>query len=177
LTKDGNYLVAGYSDSVGDGDYDFYLLELSTKGNIVWNNTYGGEGSQKAYSITIANDGYVVAGDIQLPNSATNAWVLKVNPAGSVLWNKSVGGNDADSAAFVTTSKDGGYLVSGFTFSFGTGNRDFWLFKIDVSGEVLWSCAQGDEGFQEAYTVIEAGNNAYVLVGWTDPIGQPTSPS
>jgi hypothetical protein len=146
-------------------------LELNASGDIVWNNTYGGEGSQKAYSIAKANDGYVVVGDIQLPNSATDAWVLKVDLAGNVLWNKSVGGKDADSAAHVTTVMDGGYLVAGFTFSFGEGNRDFWLFKISDSGEVLWSCTQGDKGFQEAYAVIEA-DNAYVMVGWTDPIGQ-----
>jgi hypothetical protein len=164
--------VAGYSDSNGDGNYDFCLFKLNGNGDIVWNNTYGGEGSQKAYSITKANDGYVVVGDIQLPNSTTDAWVLKVDPAGNVLWNKSVGGKDADSAAFVTNSKDGGYLVAGFTFSFGSGNRDFWLFKISDSGNVLWSCSQGDEGFQEAYTVNEEGKNTYVMVGWTDPIRQ-----
>jgi hypothetical protein len=173
LTQEGDYLMAGYTDSKWDGNYDFYLLELNTNGDIVWNNTYGGEGTQKAYSITKAEDGYVVVGDIQLSNSATDAWVLKVNPAGNVLWNKSIGGKDADSAAYVSTSKDGGYLVAGFTFSFGAGNRDFWLFKISDSGEVLWSCTQGDKGFQEAYTVIEADYNAYVMVGWTDPIGQP----
>ena len=173
LTKDGDYLVAGYTDSKGDGDYDFYLLELNVDGNVVWNNTYGGEGSQKAYSIAKANDGYVVVGDIQLPNSATDAWVLKVDPAGNVLWNKSEGGKDADSAAYVTTSKDGGYLVAGFTFSFGAGNRDFWLFKLSDSGKVLWSCTQGDKSFQEAYTVIETNNNAYIMIGWTDPISHP----
>ena len=148
-------------------------MELNTNGEIVWNNTYGGEGSQKAYSITKADDGYVIVGDIQLPNRATDAWVLKVDIAGNVLWNKSVGGKDADSAAYVTPSKAGGYLVAGFTFSFGAGNRDFWLFKISDSGDVLCSCTQGDKGFQEAYTVIDAGNNSYVMVGWTDPIGQP----
>ena len=173
LTQDGDYLVAGYSDSIGDGNYDFCLLKLNANGDILWNNTYGGEGSQKAYSITKANDGYVVVGDIQLPNSTTDAWVLKVDPAGNVLWNKSVGGKDADSAAYVTTSRDGGYLVSGFTFSFGAGNRDFWVFKISDSGEVLWSSTLGDKGFQEAYTVTEAANNTYVMVGWTDPIDQP----
>jgi hypothetical protein len=173
LTQDGDYLVAGYSDSNGDGNYDFCLLKLNGNGDILWNNTYGGEGSQKAYSITKADVGYVIVGDIQLPNRATDAWVLKVDIAGNVLWNKSVSGKDADSAAYVTTSKDGGYLVAGFTFSFGAGNRDFWLFKISDSGEVLWSYTQGDKGFQEAYNVIDAGNNSYVMVGWTDPIGQP----
>ncbi len=172
LTQNGDYLMAGYTDSKGDGNYDFYLLDLNASGDIVWNNTYGGEGSQKAYSIAKGNDGYVVVGDIQLPNSATDAWVLKVDLEGNVLWNKSVGGKDADSAAYATTSKDDGYLVAGFTFSFGAGNRDFWLFKTSHSGEVLWSCTQGDKGFQEAYAVIET-DNTYVMVGWTDPIGQP----
>ena len=171
LTEKGDYLMAGYTDSKGDGNYDFYLLDINSSGDIVWNYTYGGEGSQKAYSIAKANDGYVIVGDIQLPNSATDAWVLKVDIEGKVLWNKSAGGKDADSAAYATTSKDGGYLVAGFTFSFGTGNRDYWLFKINDSGEVLWSRTQGDKGFQEAYTVIET-DNAYVMVGWTDPIGQ-----
>jgi hypothetical protein len=174
LTQDGDYLVAGYSDSNGDGNYDFCLLKLNGNGDILWNKTYGGEGSQKAYSITKENDGYVVVGDIQLPNSTTDAWVLKVDPAGNVLWNKSVGGKDADSAAYVTTSRDGGYLVSGFTFSFGAGNRDFWMFKISNSGKVFWSSTLGDKGFQEAYTITEAANNTYVMVGWTDPIDQPT---
>jgi hypothetical protein len=173
LTQNGDYLLAGYQDSTGEGNYDFYLLELGANGNLVWNKTYGGEGSQKAYSIVKANNGYVVVGDIQIPNSTTNAWVLKVDLAGNVLWNKSVGGKEADSAAYVTTSKEGGYLVAGFTFSFGGGNRDFWLFKISDSGKVLWSSTQGDQGFQEAYTVIEADNNTYIMVGWTDPIDQP----
>ncbi len=174
LTQNGDYLMAGYTESKGDGNYEFYLLELNTNGDIVWNNTYGGEGSQKAYSIAKTNGGYMVVGDIQLPNSATDAWVLKVDLAGNMLWNKSVGGKDADSAAYVTTSKEGGYLVAGFTFSFGAGNRDFWLFKIGDSGDVLWSCTQGDKGFQEAYTVIESGDKTYSMIGWTDPIDQPT---
>ena len=173
LTKEGDYLVTGYSDTLGNGNYDFCLLKLNANGDIIWNTTYGGEGSQKAYSITKANGGYVVVGDIQLPNSATDAWVLKVDSAGNVLWNQSVGGKDADSAAYITTSMDGGYIVSGFTFSFGAGNRDFLVFKISDCGEVLWSSTQGDKGFQEAYTVTETANNTYVMVGWTDQIDQP----
>ena len=64
-------------------------------------------------------------------------------------------------------------MVAGFTFSWGAGNRDFWLFKINDSGQVLWSCTQGDAGYQEAYNVIQTGQNQYVMTGWTDPPGQP----
>ena len=99
--------------------------------------------------------------------------MVKVDFNGNMLWAKTVGGKNADSPSCITPSKDGGYLVGGFTFSFGAGNRDFWLFKIDDSGQVFWSCTQGDAGYQEAYSVIEAGKNQYVMVGWTDPPGQP----
>ena len=91
---------------------------------------------------------------------------------GTKCGTKTVGGKEADSPAYVTKSKDGGYLVAGFTFSFGQGQRDFWLFKINDQGQIIFSCTQGDAGFQEAYCVIEK-SNSYVMVGWTDPIGQP----
>jgi hypothetical protein len=160
-------------DSQGNGNYDFYLVELNPNGNIVWNQTYGGAESQKAYSITKAADGYVVAGDIQSEDTATDAWVIKVDVAGNLVWDKTVGGKDADSAAYVTTSRDGGYLVAGFTFSFGGGYRDFWLFKISDAGQVLWSCTKGNQAYQEAYCVTETGDNKYVMAGWTDPVGRP----
>jgi hypothetical protein len=173
LAEDGDYVAAGYMDSYGDGNFDFYLLKTDPNGNMIWNKTYGGSESQKAYSITKAPDGYVLVGDKASSKTSSDAWVLKVNSTGYVLWNKTVGGKEADSPAYVTQAKDGGYLVAGFTFSFGAGNRDFWLFKISDQGQVQFSCTQGDRAFQEAYSIIETGNNSYVMVGWTDPPGHP----
>jgi hypothetical protein len=171
VAQDGDCVVTGYTDVKSDGNYNFYLLKVDAKGNVVWKHTYGGGESQKAYSIAKADDGYIIVGDIQLQNTASDAWIVKIDSAGNMVWNKSIGGKDADSAAYVTDSLDGNYLVAGFTFSFGSGNRDFWLLKISNTEQVLWSCTQGDQGFQEAYAVIDAGNNSYVMVGWTDPIG------
>ena len=172
LAPDGNYVVAGYTNPRG-ASYDFLLMQIDTDGTLVWNKTYGGTGTQEAHAMAKAPDGYVIVGDTQSTVTDIDAWVVKVDLNGTMLWAKTVGGKNADSPSFITPSKDGGYLVGGFTFSFGAGNRDFWLFKINDSGQVLWSCTQGNEGFQEAYSVIEAGENQYVMVGWTDPIGQP----
>ncbi len=69
VTQDGDYVVAGYTDSKSDGNYDFYLMELNAYGNVVWKDTYGGAESQKAYSISKANDGYIIVGDIQQQNT------------------------------------------------------------------------------------------------------------
>ena len=173
LSDDGAYVAAGYIDSKGDGNYDFYLLKVDSDGSMVWNRTYGGLESEKAYAMTKAPDGYVLTGEVESTTSSTDAWVLKVDASGNPMWNKTVGGKEADSPSYITPAKEGGYLVAGFTFSFGAGQRDFWLFKISDQGEVQFSCTQGDKAFQEAYSVIEKGNNKYVMVGWTDPIGQP----
>ena len=171
LTDLGDYMLAGYT-SKGNGDYDFFLLELNNDGNIVWSKTFGGTGSQKAYSIAKSQDGYMVVGDVQNPNSATDAWVIKTDLAGKLIWSKTIGGNDADSAGYVTSSRDGDFVVAGFSFSYGEGNRDFWLFKIDSDGQILLSSTWGNQGFQEAYTVLDIGGNDYVMIGWTDPPNQ-----
>ncbi|HLN89188.1 MAG TPA: hypothetical protein VK253_03905, partial [Candidatus Binatia bacterium] len=172
LAEDGAYVAAGYMDK-GDSNYAFSLLKIAPNGNLVWNKTYGGAESSKAYSITKAPNGYVLAGDINSPTTSTDAWLLKVDENGNALWNQTVGGRETDSPTYVTAAKDGGYLFTGFTFSFGAGNRDFWLFKVSDQGKVQFSCTQGNAGYQEAYSVILSGINSYIMVGWTDPFGQP----
>jgi hypothetical protein len=114
----------------------------------------------------------VLAGDITASDSPTDACVIRVDSIGELVWNRTIGGSDVDSAAFITPAKDDGYLVCGFTFSFGEGQRDFWMFSIDDDGNVGSSCTYGDSAFQEAYAVIDAGNGEAVLFGWTDPIGE-----
>ncbi len=173
LAQDGDYIIAGYTDLPSVNNYDFYLLKIRPDGSLVWNKTYGGVQSEKAYSMTkdATADGYVLVGEVESQTTSTDAWVLKVDENGNKIWDRTVGGKEADSPAYVTQSKDGGYLVAGFTFSFGAGNRDFWLFKINDQGQVLFSCTQGDAGYQEAYCVIEAKRNSYVMAGWTDPLG------
>lgn len=170
LAPDGNYICAGYTKV---DDYQFLTLKIAPSGELIWNQTYGQESSQKAYSITKAADGCIIAGDKVSVQSDSDAWLIKIDWNGTMLWEKAIGGNDADSAAAITPSEDGDYLVTGFTFSYGKGNRDVWLFKVSNEGNVLWSCTAGDVSYQEAYQVIDAGKNQYVIVGWTDPPEAP----
>ncbi|MCW4001039.1 MAG: hypothetical protein NWE93_12450 [Candidatus Bathyarchaeota archaeon] len=172
IAHDGTYTAAGYLD-LGDGNYDFLLLNVTPDGNLHWNQTYGGAESQKAYCLTLANDGYVLVGESGSTATSTDAWLLKVDSSGQTEWSKVVGGAQADSPAYVAGASDGGFLVCGFSFSFGGGQRDFWLLKVSDSGQVLWSCTVGDEAFQEAYGVYEVSDGIYVLAGWTDPPNRP----
>jgi hypothetical protein len=91
--------------------------------------------------------------------------------SGNVLWQNTYGGKDFDMPSDVISLSAGGYAITGFTFSWGQGDRDFWLFKIDESGNVLWSSTQGREKYEEAYYVHEVAESEFVMVGWTNSIG------
>ena len=163
----GNYFVAGYSNYKGGEDYDFLLMKLDVSGNMVWNKTYGGLQSDKTYAIAAVEGGLVVAGDTRSKGMGdSDAWIIKVDGDGNLGWEKTVGGVDFDMPTCIVASKYGGCLIGGFTFSFGNGKRDFWLFKLNDSGELLWSCTQGKSSYEEAYGLIEVSENEFVMAGW-----------
>ena len=57
---DGGFLVAGTTKSFGFGKYDFYLLELNSRGSSRWANVYGGEDRDMAHSLTKLKDGSIL---------------------------------------------------------------------------------------------------------------------
>ena len=172
-SEDNHYVVAGYTNSMGNGDYDFLLLKIGASGNSVWSKTYGGTQSDKAYAVLGTTGGCVLVGDTRSKGAGDNdAWIVKVDLDGDLIWDKTVGGDGFDMPNCATVSNYGGYLAGGFTFSFGNGERDFWLFKIDDQGNVLWSCTVGRSEYEEAYAVLETAENEFVMAGWTNSIGE-----
>jgi hypothetical protein len=175
LTQDGCYLVAGYTNSIGNGDYDFLALKIDASGKLLWNRTYGGVESDKAYAVASALDGCVIVGDTRSQGSGdSDAWIVKIDLEGNLVWEKAFGGLDFDTPTCITLLSDGSYAVGGITFSFGNGMRDFWLFKVDSTGKVLWSCTVGRSNYEEAYAVVQDTENfeRFVMVGWTNSLGE-----
>lgn len=178
LTQDGCYMVAGYTDDTANLDYDFLVLKIDTAGTLLWNRTYGGPESDKAYAIAPAAGGCVITGDTRSKGAGeSDAWVIRIDLNGSLLWDRTVGGKGFDAPTCITLLPNGDYLVGGITFSFGNGQRDFWLFKVDDAGKVLWSCTVGRSNYEEAYAVVQNAEdlfpgNKFVMAGWTNSIGQ-----
>lgn len=172
VAAEGGVVAAGYQ-SAGDGNFDFTLMEIAVDGVLRWNRSYCGGGSEKAYSMVHTSSGYIIVGDVTSPEANTDVWVLHVDSGGVSLWNRTIGGSDFDSATYITAASDGTYLVTGYTFSFGKGYRDFWLLNVNDEGDVLSCCTYGDSAYQEAYAAIAAGDGAYILIGWTDPLDRP----
>jgi hypothetical protein len=164
-------VIAGYTNSSENGVYDVWLFKIDKDGTPVWDRTYGGTESEKAIALAKAENGYLVVGEKHSPQTDDDALMIKTDLNGDILWQKTYGGADFDKPSDVISLSSGGYAIAGFTFSWGKGERDFWLFKIDESGNVLWSCTQGREQYEEAYYVDEVTESEFAMVGWTNSIG------
>jgi hypothetical protein len=172
VTENGFFMVAGYSAPAGTGNYDFLVLKLDPEGNLLWSQTYGGNQSDKAYTIASLGNCCVLAGDTRSQGLGdSDAWIIKIDLNGNQLWNLTAGGEDFDAPAFIKTLPNSEFLVVGTTFSFGNGQRDFWLFKVDDAGREVWSGTVGRSGFEEAYAAVSVDNGGFVLVGWTNSVG------
>jgi hypothetical protein len=138
----------------------------------LWSKTYGGPESNKAYALTGAEDGYIVVGDTHSTEKTdVDALIVKTDLDGKLLWIKTYSGDNFDEASTVIRARNGGYVIAGFTFSYGKGQRDIWIFKIDDFGNNVWSRVYGREAFEETYSVVEMGDNEFVAGGWTNSIG------
>lgn len=79
MTKDGNYMVAGKTNSMGKGDFDKYLLALDKKGQLLWSGMYGKQNKDIAYGMTRTTDGAVViVGESDSYSRARNFFMIKL---------------------------------------------------------------------------------------------------
>ena len=146
-TSDGGYIVAALAH-IGAGSYDITLLKIDAIGNVQWTKVFGGGGSDMGLHVQQTLDGgYIVSGFFTgLGFGAEDAALIKTDANGNLLWMKIYGGAGADWGDFVEQTSDGGYLLVGYTTSFGAGGYDIYVLKLDASGNIIWSKTYGGSG-------------------------------
>ena len=176
-TSDGGYIVAGRTYSFGAGYVDIWVLKLDSSGNVSWQKTYGGSGYDEAYSIKQTSDGgYVVAGYTDSFGAGSDdIWVLKLDSSGSVIWQKTYGGPSDDEARSIQQTSDGGYIVAGHTHSFGAGSYDFWVLKLDSSGNISWQKTYGGTSYDFAYSIQQTSDGDYIVAGEEASFGESST--
>ena len=172
-TADGGYILAGYTQSYGAGHSDFWLVKTDSYGNEQWNKTIGETDYEEAWAVQqTADGGYILAGFTYSYGAGySDFWLVKTDSSGNEQWNKSFGGADYDKAQSVQQTVDGGYILAGWTRSYGAGNDDFWLVKTDSNGNKQWDKTFGGVYWDKAYSVQQTMDGGYVLVGYTDSYG------
>ncbi|HHT9118287.1 MAG TPA: hypothetical protein ACFYD1_06625 [Candidatus Hypogeohydataceae bacterium YC38] len=169
-SRDGGYVVAGYTNSFGAGDLDLWVLKLTSDGTVEWQKTYGGPDIDGAQSIQQTQDGgYVVAGETRTfgDKEFPDLWVSKLRADGTVEWQKTYGGPDIDGAQSIQQTRDGGYIVAGGTRSFSFGGADFWVLKLNSDGIIDWQKTYGGVDDDAAFSIHQTYDNGYVVAGLT----------
>ncbi|MCC6012044.1 T9SS type A sorting domain-containing protein [Candidatus Caldipriscus sp.] len=172
-TSDGGYIVAGRTYSFGAGGYDIILIKMNANGNISWAKTYGGTDYEEASSVQQTSDGgYIVAGATSsFGAGGYDIILIKTDANGNISWAKTYGGTDWDFASSVQQTSDGGYIVAGYTYSFGAGSYDIILIKTDANGNISWAKTYGRAGWDEARSVQQTSDGGYIVAGYTYSFG------
>jgi hypothetical protein len=142
-------------------------------GNTIWDKTYG--------RIQITNDivgsddgGFVIAGSQQLSGSA-DAHIYKLDTKGEVVWERSYGGQGTESAECIETTQDGGYILAGYTTSYGQGGYDVYLVRVDSEGYKVWEEVYGTPHRDKATAITRSDDGGFIIAGTTESLQLDTS--
>jgi len=169
-TMDGGYVFAGYTYSFG-ADCDFYLVKTDANGDTLWTRTYGGSAGDVGYSVRQTFDGGYILTGWTTSSGDYDAYLIKTDANGDTLWTRTYGGSGTDFGWCVQQTTDGGYIFAGATTSFGAGAADFYLVKTDANGDTLWTRTYGGSAGDIGYSVQQTSDGGYVIAGYTDSFG------
>ncbi len=173
-TSDGGWIVAGRTDSSGEGLLDIWVKKLDKAGAVTWQKTYGGTGDEHAFSIQqTSDDGYIVAGFTNSSGAGLNdLLILKLTSTGAVTWQKTYGGTGDDFGYSVQQTSEGGYIVSGFTDSSGTTLSDLWILKLTPTGAITWQKRYGGSQIEQFFgNIQQTSDGGYIVAGMTSSFG------
>jgi hypothetical protein len=131
LTTDGGYIFTGWTGSPGGID-DVWLVKIDASGQVQWDRTFGGSNNDEGYNVQLTQDGgYVIAGYTVPPGSThSDMWIIKTDSSGDMEWDLTYGGSNDEEGRCVDQTSDGGFIVGGYTNSFGAGGYDAYLVRL-----------------------------------------------
>ena len=171
-TPDSGFMFTAMNRSFGAGEYDAWVVKLDNDGDTEWQKAYGGTQNDYGQFIYMTSDGGYILGGATLSFGAGGAdfWVLKLDEDGDIVWQKAYGGADDDWLRTIRPTLDGGYIAAGQTSSFGAGDYDGWVLKLDGSGNIEWQKTFGGEKPDVFLFALDV-SHAYFLAGETESFG------
>jgi hypothetical protein len=166
-TSDDGYIIAGYTFSYAGDPGDVYLIKTDVSGNLIWQRTFGGSFSDYGSGVQQTSDGgYIITGyTYSYVGDPADVYLIKTDASGNLIWQRTFGGSSYDYGFGGQQTSDGGYIIAGYTSSFGAGFADVYLIKTDTSGNLIWQCTFGGSGSDLGYSVQQTADGGYIITG------------
>lgn len=196
VLANGNILAGGYSNSPQSGDKtqdtyglgDFWLVELNSQGQLLWQQTLGAEADDNLFALQLTADGgFMVGGNSNSGASSSKTksskngsdfWLLKFDKDKNLEWQETYDYGSKDVLTSIVENKDGSYLIGGYAQSEQTeptttkikkadkeGINDYIALKINAKGEELWTQTIGSKGEEVLRKLFETRDGGYLLAG------------
>jgi hypothetical protein len=172
-TADAGYVIAGSTWSYGAGNCDAYLIRTDSRGDTLWTRAFGGTGRDYGYSVQqTADDGFIIAGSTYSFGAGLHdVYLVKTDADGDTIWTRTYGGASLDEGWSVQQTADSGYIIAGYTKSFGAGWYDVYVIKTDSRGDTLWTRTYGDADDEIGYSARQTTDGGYIVAGVTESFG------
>ena len=154
------------------------VFAATTGGDLVWDATFGEVTDDRAYSgIELSDGNFLMTGYTATTGLGrfNDVYLIKSNSDGVVIWKQTYGGGNNDYGRAVIEASSGGYVITGYTESFGAGSADVYLIKTDTEGVVVWENTFGGVSWDRGYDVIETSDGGYLVTGQTGSFGAGNS--
>ena len=172
-------------------------MKLSDSGDILWQNTIGGDKLDNLHCIHPSrNGGYILGGwsnsiisgdKLESTVGGTDIWIVKISVIGDIEWQNSIGGKSGEMMRVMDTTADGGYILGGYSQSGISGEKaepcfgdlDYWLIKLNSSGEIEWQNTIGGDAEDVLRAIHQTADGGYIAGGYSRSglSGDKTQPS
>jgi len=172
-TATGEIVVVGYIDSFGAGSRDVLVAKLFANGTLAWPRTLGGSRIDVGNALTTTATGEIVVAGYTTSFGAGSRDVLvaKLFANGTLAWARTLGGSNSDEGLALTTTPTGEIVVTGYTTSFGAGNRDVLVAKFLANGTLVWARTLGGSNNDDGLALTTTSAGEIVVAGDTFSFG------
>ncbi len=137
-TSDGGYILFGtHGRFTGLIDLEMYLIKTDSNGVEIWSKAYRNSYMTYGWSAKeLSGGGYILLGSSLASAGNLDFYLVKADNNGNELWSKFFGGSTYDEGLSVQQAVDEGFVMFGYTTSFGSGSKDMYLIKTDSNGNL-----------------------------------------
>ncbi|MBA3647532.1 MAG: T9SS type A sorting domain-containing protein [Chitinophagales bacterium] len=178
--------VTGYHGDKSSILHDYWIVKIDSLGTLEWEHCFGGTGEEVLYKVYQTSDGGYIAvgssassnGDITGNHGNSDGWIVKLDFAGKIQWEKSYGGSESDGTLSIKELDKGGYIFVAYSNSSDgqvTGHHgstkdpelDYWVVRLDISGNIIWEKSYGGKGIDYPTSVAQIKTGEFVVSGYS----------